>query len=183
MSRAAKPAATALAEVELNGADVTITRSAHSDATGEIDDVKAAGIHAARFGDAGIARTDIADDDAGIDGAGIEGAGVAARAAEAGVATVWAAAAVAVLTTVVAACLHLGAALLARHRAESAADLAALAAAREAVRGEVGACQRAAEIATAMGAEVARCRLVGWNALVEVQVAVPLAVVLSLIHI
>ena len=106
---------------------------------------------------------------------GVDGAAVAARAAEAGVATVWAAAAVAVLTTVLAACLHLGAALLARHRAESAADLAALAAAREAVRGEGGACRRAAEIATAMGTEVARCRLVGWNALVEVRVAVPLA--------
>ena len=97
------------------------------------------------------------------------------RTPDAGVATVWAAAAVAVLTTVLAACLHLGAALLARHRAESAADLAALAAAREAVRGEAPACRRAAEIAAAMGGEVARCRLVGWNALVEVRVAVPFA--------
>ena len=43
---------------------------------------------------------------------------------DSGLATVWAAAAVAVLTTVLVACLHLGAAFLARHRAESAADLA-----------------------------------------------------------
>jgi len=80
-----------------------------------------------------------------------------------------------VLTIVLVACLHLGAALLARHRAESAADLAALAAAREAVRGEVPACLRAAQIATATGGEVVRCRLVGWTALVEVRVAVPFA--------
>ena len=99
----------------------------------------------------------------------------AGRTSDSGVATVWAAAAVAVLTTVLAACLHLGAALLARHRAESAADLAALAAAREAVRGEAPACRRAVEIAAAMGGEVARCRLVGWNALVEVRVVLPFA--------
>ena len=98
-----------------------------------------------------------------------------AETSDSGVATVWAAAAVAVLTTVLVACLHLGAALLARHRAESAADLAALAAAREAVRGEAPACRRAVEIAAAMGGEVARCRLVGWNALVEVRVVLPFA--------
>ena len=92
-----------------------------------------------------------------------------------GVATVWAAAAVAVLTTVLAVCLHLGAALLGRHRAESAADLAALAAAQEAVRGEALACRRAAEIAASAGGAVVRCRLVGWSALVEVRVPVPFA--------
>ena len=84
-----------------------------------------------------------------------------AAAPDAGVATVWAAAAVAVLTIVLVACLHLGAALLARHRAESAADLAALAAAREAVRGEVPACLRAAQIATATGGEV--CGAAWWD--------------------
>ena len=76
-----------------------------------------------------------------------------AETSDSGVATVWAAAAVAVLTTVLVACLHLGAALLARHRAESAADLAALAAAPEAVRGEAPACRRAGEIAAALGGE------------------------------
>ena len=96
-------------------------------------------------------------------------------ATDSGVATVWAASAVAVLTVVLVACLHLGAALLARHRAESAADLAALAAAREAVRGEAPACLRAAQIATATGGEVVRCRLVGWTALVEVRVSGPFA--------
>ena len=81
-----------------------------------------------------------------------------------GVATVWAAAAVAVLTTVLAACLHLGAALLARHRAESAADLAALAAAREAVRGrDRGVPTRGGDRRRRGAVIVARCRLVGWR--------------------
>lgn len=92
-----------------------------------------------------------------------------------GVATVWAAVAMAVLTSVLMAGLHLGAAILARHRAESAADLAALAAARQAVRGEVAACREAATIAEAAGADVTRCRLVGWDALVEVRVHVAMA--------
>jgi secretion/DNA translocation related TadE-like protein len=95
--------------------------------------------------------------------------------ADDGVATVWAAAAMAVLTSVLAICLHLGSAVLARHRAESAADLAALAGAREAVRGEATACRRAAAIAAAAGGGVVRCRLVGWSVLVEVRVPVPFA--------
>jgi secretion/DNA translocation related TadE-like protein len=94
---------------------------------------------------------------------------------DAGVATVWAAMAVAVLTSVLVAGLHLGAAILARHRAESAADLAALAAARQAVRGQTAACHEAATIASAGGATVTRCLLLGWNALVEVRVPVPMA--------
>ena len=92
-----------------------------------------------------------------------------------GVATVWAAIAVAVLTSVLVAGLHLGAAIHARHRAESAADLAALAAARQAVRGEATACHAAATIASAAGGRVTRCLLVGWDALVEVRVPVAMA--------
>src|SRR5207248_2785402 len=72
--------------------------------------------------------------------------------------------------------LHLGAAVIARHRAEAAADLAALAAATLAVEGAQAACDRAHEVATAMGGTVASCQLVGWDALVEVHV--PIAVTL-----
>ncbi|MHA6628272.1 Rv3654c family TadE-like protein [Pseudonocardia sichuanensis] len=92
-----------------------------------------------------------------------------------GIATVWAAAGIAVLMTVMVLALHLGAAVHARHRAEAAADLAALAAAGMAVQGSAPACARAAEIATAMGATVTTCGLAGWDALVEVGVPVPLA--------
>jgi secretion/DNA translocation related TadE-like protein len=72
--------------------------------------------------------------------------------------------------------LHLGAAVIARHRAEAAADLAALAAAGVAVEGVQTACDRAGEVAAAMAGTVTSCRLVGWDALVEVHV--PAAVTL-----
>jgi secretion/DNA translocation related TadE-like protein len=92
-----------------------------------------------------------------------------------GIATVWAAVAVAVIMAALLLGLHLGAAVAARHRAESAADLAALAAAGHAVHGTEAACRRAEVIAERMGAAVARCVLAEWDALVEVHVAVPLA--------
>jgi secretion/DNA translocation related TadE-like protein len=95
--------------------------------------------------------------------------------ADEGVATVWAAMAVAVMMIVLVASLHLGAAILARHRAESAADLAALAAARQAVRGEAAACREAASVAGAAGGTVTRCLLAGWDALVEVRMPVAVA--------
>ncbi|WP_433557626.1 Rv3654c family TadE-like protein [Pseudonocardia xinjiangensis] len=92
-----------------------------------------------------------------------------------GIATVWAAAAAAVIVAALLLGLHLGAAVAARHRAEAAADLAALAAAGHAVHGAEAACRRAEVIAERMGAAVARCLLSEWDALVEVHVAVPLA--------
>lgn len=92
-----------------------------------------------------------------------------------GSATVWAAAGVAVIMTVFLVGLHLGAAVIARHRAEAAADLAALAAAGVAVEGAEAACDRAGEVAAAMGGTVASCGLVGWEALVEVRVPTEVA--------
>jgi secretion/DNA translocation related TadE-like protein len=96
-------------------------------------------------------------------------------AADEGVATVWAATGIAVIMAALLLGLHIGAAIVARHRAEAAADLAALAAAGHAVHGTAAACRRAGEVATAMGGEVTQCGLDGWDALVEVRVAVPLA--------
>lgn len=87
-----------------------------------------------------------------------------------GSATVWASGAIAVLLVVAVAGIHLGAALLARHRAESAADLAALAAAGRAVAGAEVACARASGLAERMAVELVACRLEGWDALVEVRV-------------
>ena len=55
--------------------------------------------------------------------------------ADRGSATVWAAGAVAVVLVIAVVGMHLGGVLLARHRAESAADLAALAAAGRSVAG------------------------------------------------
>lgn len=89
-----------------------------------------------------------------------------------GSASVWVlAAAVAVLTLAVAA-MAVTAAISARHRAESAADLAALAGAA-AVRDGGDGCRAAALIANANRASLARC-LVGSDRSVTVVVAVPL---------
>lgn len=92
---------------------------------------------------------------------------------DAGLATVWAAAGVAVLMGALLVGLHLGAAIVARHRAEAAADLAALAAAGLGARGAPAACARAEDIASRMSGRISRCELSGWDAVVEVEIPVP----------
>jgi len=96
-----------------------------------------------------------------------------ARPGDSGVATVWAALAIAVIMSVTVVGVQLGAAVVARHRAAAAADLAALAAAGWAVNGAEAACARAGDIARAMGATLAGCALDGWEAQVTVQVRPP----------
>jgi secretion/DNA translocation related TadE-like protein len=63
-----------------------------------------------------------------------------------------------------------GAAIVARHRAQGAADAAALAGAAVAVDGEVAACAVATDVATANGAQLVHCGLDGWDVVVTVQV-------------
>lgn len=93
-----------------------------------------------------------------------------------GVATVWAASAVAVLLSVMVFGISFGLAVVGRHRAEAAADLAALAAAAHAVDGEQVACAYGDRVVAAMGGTLRSCRLEGWRVSVEVEVraAVPL---------
>ena len=88
------------------------------------------------------------------------------RPGDSGVATVWAALAIAVIMSVTVVGVQLGAAVAAR-------DLAALAAAGWAVNGAEAACGRAGDIARAMGATLADCALDGWEAQVTVQVRPP----------
>ncbi|MFF3750487.1 Rv3654c family TadE-like protein [Streptomyces sp. NPDC002018] len=78
-----------------------------------------------------------------------------------GAATVWVALAASAMCVVFAVVLAMGQAVLARHRAAAAADLAALAAADHALLGQADACRRAAGVASAQGAEVVRCGLSG----------------------
>jgi secretion/DNA translocation related TadE-like protein len=85
-----------------------------------------------------------------------------------GAASVWTAAGILVVLTVATAVVWVVAATTTRHRAESAADLAALAAAGVALDGERSACGRARWVAERMRVELSSCRLVGWDALVEV---------------
>jgi secretion/DNA translocation related TadE-like protein len=83
--------------------------------------------------------------------------------ADAGAATVLAAAAVGVLVLLLGLGLQVGAATLARHRAETAADLGALAGAREVVRGRDVACARAGEVVAGNAARLVACSVDGWS--------------------
>lgn len=87
-----------------------------------------------------------------------------------GSATVWAALASGVILVIGMVGVDLASGVRARHVAESAADLAALAAAGHTVEGADAACRAARAVADHVGAEVRGCRLDGWDALVEVQV-------------
>jgi secretion/DNA translocation related TadE-like protein len=73
-----------------------------------------------------------------------------------------------VIITVLGLGLMLGGAVLGRHRAESAADLAALAGASDAVSGTDVACGRAAEVARSNGALLTSCSWQGWAVTVAV---------------
>jgi secretion/DNA translocation related TadE-like protein len=68
---------------------------------------------------------------------------------------------------------QLGSVVLTRHRAEGAADLAALAAAAYAPQGPELACARADWVARSMHATITSCRLDGWDARVELRATSP----------
>lgn len=90
-------------------------------------------------------------------------------------ATVLAVAMVAVLLCVTGAGAYLGSAVVARHRAQAAADLASLAAAARLPSGLAAACARATLVARAMRVEHAQCRVVDLDVVVTVEVAVAFA--------
>ncbi|MFD3806177.1 Rv3654c family TadE-like protein [Streptomyces sp. NPDC058611] len=78
-----------------------------------------------------------------------------------GSATVWAALVTTVLSAVFGGVLVLGQAVVARHRAAAAADLAALAAAASWAHGPEAACAAARRVARAQDAELSSCRVLG----------------------
>ncbi|MEC4015005.1 Rv3654c family TadE-like protein [Streptomyces sp. H27-D2] len=73
----------------------------------------------------------------------------------------WTALAATALCAVFMAVLAMGQAVVSRHRAGGAADLAALAAADHAWAGELEACRSAGRVADAQGARVVRCAVRG----------------------
>lgn len=75
-----------------------------------------------------------------------------------------------VLLAITVACVYLGSAVVARHRAQAAADLAALAAAGGLLHGAETACGHAAAVAEAMGSSVAECTVSGLDVVVAVEV-------------
>jgi secretion/DNA translocation related TadE-like protein len=90
------------------------------------------------------------------------------RSGDRGSVTICAAGAAAVVVAVMFWLLTFTAAVVVRHRVESAADLAALAAAAVAFAGEERACGEARWVSEQMGVELRSCRLSDWDALVEV---------------
>lgn len=94
------------------------------------------------------------------------------RARDTGSATVYAALLAGLLTTLTGAALTLGAAILARHRAGAAADLAALSAAAHADTGDAP-CDWARRVATAGRARLLSCACTGPVCLVSATVGTP----------
>lgn len=100
--------------------------------------------------------------------------GLAALKSDRGSGTIWVVAFSAVLWVGGVAAVAVGGVRDARHRADSAADLAALAGAVRVAEGGGAACGRAESIAAESGARVARCRVRG--DVVEVSVTVDVVV-------
>ncbi len=92
---------------------------------------------------------------------------------ERGAATVVGLGAVLVVLAVFAVAVQLGAAVITRHRAEAAADLAALAAAAHAVDGPAAACATGRRVTDRMAVRMVVCELDGWEVDVEVEAAPP----------
>lgn len=91
---------------------------------------------------------------------------------ERGSATVWVLALSGVLAMIGIAAVLVGTAIVARHRATGAADLAALAAAGRAVTGHADGCARAEAVAAANSAELTTCTISA-DAVAQVEVSVP----------
>jgi secretion/DNA translocation related TadE-like protein len=90
-----------------------------------------------------------------------------------GSASVWTVGGMAVLLTVTTVFVWFGAAVKTRHHAQSAADLAALAAAGAAITGETAACGLAKWVTDRMGVALSSCTVNGWDARVEVTARPP----------
>ena len=90
---------------------------------------------------------------------------------ERGSATVWVLALSGVLVALGAAGVLVGSAVITRHRAEAAADLAALAAAGDAVTGPADPCATASSVAVANGAVLESCAVLA-GAVVQIRVGV-----------
>jgi secretion/DNA translocation related TadE-like protein len=80
----------------------------------------------------------------------------------------------AVLLTITTGGVYVGSAVIARHRAQAAADLAALAAAVYLADGTGPACSRASALALAMNAAVTRCEVEELDVVVTVEARVSL---------
>ncbi|MCX2933095.1 flp pilus-assembly TadE/G-like family protein [Mycobacterium sp. CVI_P3] len=90
---------------------------------------------------------------------------------ETGAATVFAAILVAALVAITLGGVHIGGAVVARHRAQAGADMAALAAAMWLPRGADSACRQAAAVTRAMGTVLRQCDIAELDVVVAVEAA------------
>ncbi len=79
---------------------------------------------------------------------------------------------IAVLLCITGGGVYLGSAVVARHRAQAAADLAALGAAAQLPAGAEAACGRASLLARKMRSDESQCSVQGMDVVVTVEVAV-----------
>jgi secretion/DNA translocation related TadE-like protein len=91
-----------------------------------------------------------------------------------GLATVFACLALVALIGVTLLIAQVGAVVVARHRAQAAADMAALAAAGALVGGVDAACGEAIAVAHRMGTRIRECDGADWDAIVTVERNVPI---------
>lgn len=94
--------------------------------------------------------------------------------ADEGLATVFACLALVALIGVTLLIAQVGAVVVARHRAQAAADMAALAAAGALVGGVDVACGEATAVARRMGTRIRECDVADWDAMVTVERNVPI---------
>jgi secretion/DNA translocation related TadE-like protein len=79
----------------------------------------------------------------------------------------------AVLLAITAGGVYVGSAVIARHRAQAAADLAALTAAQHLADGTGAACSQASALAHAMHTAVTRCAVEDLDVVVTIEASVP----------
>ena len=80
---------------------------------------------------------------------------------------------IAALVVLTAGSAHIGGAVIARHRAQAAADLAALAAAAALPTGVQSACAQASTLATMMGTAAVDCSVQGLDVVIAVEASSP----------
>lgn len=90
-----------------------------------------------------------------------------------GSATVWTVGAIMALLVTLMFVLYDAGVVETRHRAEAAADLAALGAAERAASGGPAACARARWLTDQMRVTLASCRVRGWDSYIEVKAQLP----------
>ncbi|WP_433197877.1 Rv3654c family TadE-like protein [Nocardia sp. CA-107356] len=94
--------------------------------------------------------------------------------ADDGIATVFACLVLSALIGVTLLIGQVGVVIVGRHRAQAAADLAALSAAADLERGTEAGCATAGDIASRMGVRILQCAVVQWDATVTVEGNVPI---------